>query len=1029
MKGIYMVDADRGFVQYFENLLFSNDADYKVLGHSYKANDFLNKIKERPDLLKKIDLLLVNPKLNDLNGLDLIKKVQGYRKDINVCILMNENTKTFFTNDVAEMGIENVLIYPNEDDYFLRGISSAFDSIEKRELGLNLSLPNSPKQPEKTEKEVFEYLNSENFLKDFDFDSLTAEYMSNKTNGKEKDNLNLSEVNNTNATYNEYLNNFSDKNNDNPYNNLGNEGESLDIIQNSYDVTKDEQVSEIDSFVDYKQENNYGVSENDFSVELDSDSLYNDFNSLSPFGTESSIEEDSLNDNSYYKPYPGVIESSINSKTNENYQSSGEFNKHDISNNDSNTIEEKVDHTLNGVDSGLASFSDYMQNGNFNLNEFNQGVERVDSSENDNFLGGFDGLDTNNYINQDVFDDMKNPNNDKFNQKQMNYNSNPTKNHNEPQNNGASFSGYDDFGYNSYRESNVPNYNKSNQDMFANSNNPANNNFAGGQNNYNNPYNIKNNNTNFNENANFGHSTYNKNSQSNNNFGNGQGNYNGTYDVSKNNENLYGSYDKMGYNQYNEAPQNNENPYGGYDKFGYNPYGSNNTEAPQDVFANVNTPSNNGFNNGQNNMYEAPQNNENPYGSYDKFGYNAYGSNNTEASQDVFADMGSSPNSDFGGNYNSEYNPSQNNAFSQDVFDGYGKKDDLSKENGPYGDYSLNSNLGKRDNFDVHGQGVRHSADNRSMIQDIYNNAGASNLSYTPSANTEQQANQSQGTYEKGASVVGIPDFAKQVVAFYSTKGGIGKTTVAINSTIELAKFSKKRVCLIDFDLTNANVDTHLGILDAKYNLSVISNFDSEIDSFTIKKIVTEHRVKDKNGDTVAFDVIVGFKEMRMSQRFDEKEVHKILTILEDMYDIVVVDMHPVYTDPAVSTILKKATKIIFVTEQEMTALNGAKDFILACKKYGIPSEKLYLVLNRYTNKTAIVTKNRIEKSLGKKIYATIPSNMDRLREAVNTNQPVTITDPDSDLARAYIDVARVIDKNIVVPENNTSFFSSLFKK
>ena len=54
---------------------------------------------------------------------------------------------------------------------------------------------------------------------------------------------------------------------------------------------------------------------------------------------------------------------------------------------------------------------------------------------------------------------------------------------------------------------------------------------------------------------------------------------------------------------------------------------------------------------------------------------------------------------------------------------------------------------------------------------------------------------------------------------------------------------------------------------------------------------------------------------------------------------------------------------------------------------------------------------------------------MDRLREAVNTNQPVTITDPDSDLARAYIDVARVIDKNIVVPENNTSFFSSLFKK
>ena len=162
---------------------------------------------------------------------------------------------------------------------------------------------------------------------------------------------------------------------------------------------------------------------------------------------------------------------------------------------------------------------------------------------------------------------------------------------------------------------------------------------------------------------------------------------------------------------------------------------------------------------------------------------------------------------------------------------------------------------------------------------------------------------------------------------------------------------------------------------------------------------------------------------MSMSQRFNEREVFKILSILEDMYDIVVVDTHPVYTDLAISTILKKATKIIFVAEQEMPALNGAKDFALACKKYGIPPEKLFLVLNRYKTQTTVFTKNRIEKVLNKTVLATIPSDMDSLRDAVNTNLPVTIANPDSELARAYIDVAKIMDTNLVIPPDNRGFF------
>ena len=312
---------------------------------------------------------------------------------------------------------------------------------------------------------------------------------------------------------------------------------------------------------------------------------------------------------------------------------------------------------------------------------------------------------------------------------------------------------------------------------------------------------------------------------------------------------------------------------------------------------------------------------------------------------------------------------------------------------------------------------------NKDIITNMYNKTGVNDLAYSPYQTRPE--NQGPITHERSSENVynQVPDFAKQVVAFYSTKGGVGKTSLAINATIQLAKYSKKKICIIDFDTTSANVHTHLGILDATYDLGVISNFQSEIDGLSLSKIVTPYRVKDKNGETVEFDVIVGFKEMNMSQRFTEKEVFKILSILEDMYDIVIVDTHPVYTDLVISTILKKATKIIFVAEQEMPALNGAKDFALASKKYGIPSEKLFLVLNRYKTQTTVFTKNRIEKVLNKTVLATIPSDMDSLRDAVNTNLPVTISNPDSELARAYIDVAKIMDTNLVVPPDNRGFF------
>lgn len=1011
MKGLYMVDADRGFVQYFENLLFTHSKEYKMLGHNFKANEFLTKIKERPDLLEKIDLLFINPKLNDLNGLELFKKVQSSRKDINVCVLVNENIKTFYENDIAELGIENVIIYPNTDEYYLNSVKKIFEKIEnKSHVNVNENSFFEKPQVKVSDKDIFAELNSDDFLKQFDFNSLAAEVFGTKKEDEKPIFKSEPEVQNNEPKM-----------------------ESINQFNNSsfLDITKDDEAEEI-------------VNNNPYSNTYENNKVnFNDYSNNVGF------------DNKQEPLYPSFGPNSASNNSNDIFGLNNDKSSDIFGINDSHN-------DIVGVDNSS------------NLDDFNYNFDKSPSFE-DNYDPYMTNSNVDNIPNNVGFGHMMNENNQSnpLDLSVFGVNTNPNSNSNVNPNNTASFDSP------SYFEDNSADNEFSNG--FNNDfNNGLNNGFNGGFNNQ--PYqqenimepeNILNKSFNYVENDfdlpydGFANANQKSNLQSLDRpdidsidtFENyGQGN-NPIYNQS--NEQPFGLNSNLGQNN-NFGSNNNLNPnnnFGGDSNFGQNTgFGVDNmsfenptTPAPSapptlDRHAGFNkptptptpTPENTGFNGFANStdfgssgfggnsspsdfgMFDnKPEAKENPY---DEYLRNARASEQEQMKQ---------AQSNLGG-FATIHEQDNNQPRQFGGFD-FGKPPVQNNEpatNNPQGfNNPIMSNNGGMSNNGAPQNNGFNSDGNKSYIENMYNKVGVEGLNYTPTAQNDRGVNnviKHERTADSNYNQV--PDFARQVVAFYSTKGGIGKTSLAVNATIQLAKYSKKKICLIDFDLTNANVHTHLGILDSTYDLSVVSNFESEIDSFSLSRIVTPYRVKDKNGETVEFDVIVGFKEMKMAQRFSEKEVYKILCILEEMYDIVIVDTHPVYTDLAVSTILKKATKIVFVTEQEMTALNGAKDFILASKKYNIPPEKLFMVLNRYKSQTSIFNKNRIEKGLNKTVLATIPFDMDSLREAVNTNNPVTLASPDTELARAYIDVAKIIDTKLVVPEENKSFFK-LFKK
>lgn len=1025
MKGVYMVDADRLFVQHFENLLFTNSNEYKMLGHNFKANDFLNKLKERPDLLSKIDLLFVNPKLIDLNGLELIKKVQTFRRDINVCVIVNENMRTFYQNEISELGLEHIIIYPNSDEYYLDSVKSIFNKIEHgnnvNKNVLNNTVGNSV--PMKDE-DVFAELNSSDFLKKFDFDSLSDDFF--KQPQEERNSSSKTEIQFTN--YNE-TNNSSTS--DSIGLNIGSVGDGVKFNMNEVDLGN-ANIGNKQSFVtpnfglDKPQESGQsfvtpnfgfdGVEEKEQTYEMDSSETdlfgepkYQAPNFASSFPNKSGFSPNLVGDSNYNKPMENAnsfdnFGYNVSSEQNPIFEKEGnnvpQFNKPNFIDNEGyqeNSFKPSGVQNPYGNDFGFKSkpFSEQIDN-DFNFEKaenYNNKYNGFDYESNT----GYDRERKNEFFSTNEADIPGNPldlsafgvtpDNSHVN----NYNGAVT-------NNNSNNDNYSDYGPN-VTENNIFEKN----DMYNNDD-------------FEMPY---------------------------------QNNFNGNQKTNLQSINRPDIDDVYGHGR--QAASESYLPYGSINdnKESYNSHENHdfdnvNRHRGFSQFENINK-------NNNISIVDEPQNNSGFKNPYDEYSFNMKNRDALKQNQG----FETKPSNDFGLQQNQGFNNQQNQGFGIQQSNGFGiqqgknfdadiaspdNKINIGQSNRPFGGFDFSKPLsseegrtsgfnqnktGFNDNFNSGNNltGFETKTSNKSVIENMYNKTGVDNLNYSPVDNMRDSGQPIFHERSNNDTYSQVPDFAKQIVAFYSTKGGIGKTSLAVNSTIQLAKYSKKKICLIDFDVTNANVHTHLGILDSTYDLSVISNFESEIDSFSLSRIITPYRVKDKDGETVEFDVIVGFKEMKMSERFNEKEVHKILSILEEMYDIVVVDTHPVYTDIAISTILKKATKIVFVTEQEMTALNGAKDFILASKKYGIPAEKLFMVLNRYKSQTTIFTKNRIEKSLNKAILATVPADMDHLRDAVNTNNPVSIANPDCELARAYIDVAKIIDTSIVVPEEPKGFF------
>ena len=245
-----------------------------------------------------------------------------------------------------------------------------------------------------------------------------------------------------------------------------------------------------------------------------------------------------------------------------------------------------------------------------------------------------------------------------------------------------------------------------------------------------------------------------------------------------------------------------------------------------------------------------------------------------------------------------------------------------------------------------------------------------------------------------------------RTIAVVNQKGGVGKTTTAVNLTAALTELGLK-VLLCDFD-PQANATSGLGVDKRKVKHSV---YDVVIDKVAADQAI----VHTKFGDVLpsSADLAGAAVELIVSEH-REHQLKKALESVKENYDAILIDCPPSLEMLTLNG-LAAADSILIPVQCEYYALEGLSDLMTTLrivKKRVNPTLDIFAVLltmfDGRTNFSTQVAQEVRRHFPGKVLSTVVPRNV-RLSEAPSHGLPVTAYDRASKGAVAYRNIAQEI--------------------
>ncbi len=240
------------------------------------------------------------------------------------------------------------------------------------------------------------------------------------------------------------------------------------------------------------------------------------------------------------------------------------------------------------------------------------------------------------------------------------------------------------------------------------------------------------------------------------------------------------------------------------------------------------------------------------------------------------------------------------------------------------------------------------------------------------------------------------------VYGFFSGKGGVGKTTLAVNVAEVLANRGKNTL-LIDLDLQFGDADMALDIEPT----STIIDLARDTHGVSIDNLNQTCATKG------ALSVLCSPGSPELAEYVTSKSVKSIIDVARNHYEYILIDCGCALTDPVITS-LENSDIIFMVNDVNILSLKRAKLSMNVMSQLG-QQDKARLVINKNEKKNAIQIEE-FEKLLGIPAYAIISSDFKSVNASLNNGQPVTEYKPRAAISK---DIFTMVDKMVMDREGH----------